>query len=328
MGVGDEAGTIEGRIVLFQQYIAKGNVVDFVDAIGSDESATAYAFGVLRTTQARTVDFGLGVDGAIAIWVNGARLYRNQTMQSMAFDSDLLRDVNLKSGDNYVLVKVARRASEFSLEDIEFNLGGRVSEITVQSKSTPWGFALRVLPHRQATTVSGKITGSDGTVLSKAKVHLNQDSKAQIETTTDYDGKYEFILFPGDGIYDLSATRGNLGTWKTGIKVNKGNSYKINLTLQEAVHIQGKVTMLDKKTPHVSTVIEAVSDGRVVAKALSDEDGFYKFINLKSGQYLIRSHVKGGKVYYNSGKKISVQRNAKIRNADFQFAPTKKRNMA
>ena len=323
LGAGDSASTTEGRTVLFQQYIAKGNAVDFVGAIGSDESATAYAFGILRTTQAQTVDFGLGVDGAIAIWVNGARLYRNQTMQSMAFDSDLLRDVNLKSGDNYVLVKVARRASEFAFEDIEFNLGRRVS-FSATSSSTPWGFALRVLPHQQATIISGTATDTNGEVLSRTKVRLIRSSKTQIETTTDYDGKYKFILFPGDGTCNLSATLGNLGTWKTGIKINKGNLYKVNLVLRESVHVQGRITMLDKKTPHTSTVVEAIRDGKVAAKALSNEDGVYKFINLKTGQYTIRSHVRGKKAYYNSGKKVSVQRNTKIKNADFQFAPTKK----
>ncbi|HIB98396.1 TPA: hypothetical protein EYO63_01665, partial [Candidatus Poribacteria bacterium] len=85
-----------GEKLAFKQHIvASGSVVDFVDAIGNDSDATAYAYCVLNSAVRKKVNIGLGVDGAIALWLNGVKLYQNARMQSMTLDSILVKRVLL-----------------------------------------------------------------------------------------------------------------------------------------------------------------------------------------------------------------------------------------
>ena len=62
--------------------------------------------------------------------------------------------------------------------------------------------------------------------------------------------------------------------------------------------------MLDNQTPHVACVVQAVkpaadrAEPEVVATTLSDKNGKYQFINLKSGRYQVRCYTLDGYVDY------------------------------
>jgi hypothetical protein len=70
-----------------------------------------------------------------------------------------------------------------------------------------------------------------------------------------------------------------------------------NISSKEAISVEGTILMLDDTTPHVAVPVQAIRDGKVIATALSDESGKYRFINLKPGQYHVRCQVLGGYVY-------------------------------
>ena len=142
-------------------------------------------------------------------------------MESMTLDSILVKNVLLKKGENYVLVKVAR--------EITSQASGGGFSFSFVAQLNPWGFAMRILPEGQASTVSGIVTDETGTLLANTNVHLGKNGDVVIETQTSSQGNYKFVLYPTAGIYDLAAEIGTLGVWKLGIKVNKGQNYNFDL---------------------------------------------------------------------------------------------------
>ena len=121
---------------------------------------------------------------------------------------------------------------------------------------------------------------------------------------------------------------------------------------KEAVSLSGKLLMLDDLTPHVAVPVQAILPGsadprgrpQVIATTLSDENGKYRFINLKPGRYQVRCYTLRGYIYYGEGKdklvEVShveqseiphsgatsqqIQRGKNLKNIDFRFAPFKK----
>jgi len=70
------------------------------------------------------------------------------------------------------------------------------------------------------------------------------------------------------------------------------------MSAEDHVSIEGTLLMLDDVTPHVAVPVQAIHSGKVVATTLSNEDGEYSFVNLKSGAYQVRCQILGGYVYY------------------------------
>ena len=172
------------------------------------------------------------------------------------------------------------------------------------------------------TVISGRITTEEGKPIQDAIVRLEQDGEEIAQTQADAEGNYRLVILEKvRGSFDLFATRNELGDLRLGLRLRlglsaaglsakrietkrietKGESRTLNLTLKEAISIEGKLMMLDDTTPHVAVVVQAVSDGKRIATVLSDEEGKYRFINLKPGQYQVRCYTTNGYVYYQSG---------------------------
>ena len=329
--------TADGKTLTWKRYESEKDVVDLLDAVGVHEYATAYAFCVLQMREAiprigsevaGDTEIRLGSDDGVAVWINGERVHLFPGERSLSRDQDVF-EVNLKAGANRCLVKVFQRTQD-------------------------WGFAMRVLvlPPSRAV-ISGTIADEKGNPITDADVRLEQDGEeiAQIErseipsigTTTDDSGSYQLDIYPVRGQYNLSATSGDLGDWQLGIQLDERERRTLNLTLKEAISIEGTLLMLDDKTPHVAVVVQAVtpssddkSEPTVVATMLSDENGKYQFINLKPGRYFLRYHSLNEYVYYSSNTSapgevgelhpttLTVERGKTLENIDFRFAPFKK----
>jgi len=78
----------------------------------------------------------------------------------------------------------------------------------------------------------------------------------------------------------------------------EGERRTVNLRLQRAVNIEGRLLTLDDTTPHVAVPVQAMRNGKAIATTLSDEKGKYRFVNLKPGKYQLRCQVLGGYVNY------------------------------
>jgi len=182
--------------------------------------------------------------------------------------------------------------------------------------------------------ISGLVSDDKGKPIPNAIVRLEQNELEMASATTNAEGNYQMSIYPVRGLYALSATSGSLGDWQFGIELGEGERRKLNLTLKEAISIEGTLLMLDDVTPHVAVPVQAICNGEVMVTTLSDESGKYQFINLKPGQYQIRYHSLDNYVYYHSSisftgevehpTTLTVERGKKLANIDFRFAPFKK----
>jgi len=193
------------------------------------------------------------------------------------------------------------------------------------------------------TKLSGTVTDAAGKPISNAAVRLEKDGEEIAETKTDVSGHYLiFALLRKAGLYDLSAKHDELGAWHLGFRMRAGEERHLDLVLEEAISIEGILLMLDNATPHVSVPVQAIRDGEVIDGMLSDENGEYRFINLKPGKYRVRCQVLGGYAHYtnanyvspftvydspdrkDAGEVLSVKQDRTLRNIDFRFLPFKK----
>jgi len=199
--------------------------------------------------------------------------------------------------------------------------------------------------------LSGRISNESEEPIPDADVRLEWDGVEVVSTTTDDSGNYLVICYPSESCsgralsrpetFDLFATHDEKGEWKE-IQLRPGEEDVLDLTLKEAISIEGNLLLLDNITPHVAVPVQAIVNhegesqeyGRVVATTLSNENGKYQFVNLKPGQYQVRCQVLDGYVYYGAegkvsrntqhGKILQVERNKTLANTNFRFPPFKK----
>jgi len=331
---GDTVTTADGKTLTWKRYESGRDIVNLLDAVGDHEYATAYAFCVLQSEIAGEARIYLGSDDGVAVWINGERVHLFYNNRALVLNRDVF-SVSLKTGANRCLVKVS-------------NITG------------DWEFAMRVLPlPPERAVITGIISDESGNPIPKANVRLEQSGEEIAKTTTDVSGSYRLEIYPVRGQYDLSAISENLGIWQLGIELAEGERRTLNLTLKEAVSIEGTLLMLDDATPHVAVPVQALVAQaslpvQVAATTLSDENGKYQFINLKPGQYQLRCQVLGGYVYYEEEKagrpedqkagkqerrtmpgelislsahkpiSLRVEQGETLKNINFRFAPFKK----
>jgi serine phosphatase RsbU (regulator of sigma subunit) len=179
--------------------------------------------------------------------------------------------------------------------------------------------------------VSGLITDNAGQPIPDVSVRLEQDGSDVVQTQTDASGDYQMDVYPVHGSCDLSATAGDLGDWQLGIPLREREHRQLDITLREAISISGAVLASDDASPQVNVLVQAVTISRgpqFATAALSDEEGKYRFINLKPGQYQIRCRVPGSDVYYGEEKNIAptlqVERGKTLKNINFHLALSEK----
>ncbi len=328
----------EGKTKILEWKVCKSktDVVDLIDAFGYQEDATAYAFCVLQSEAALDAAFSLRNDNGIAVWINGKSVYRHPSWRDLALHSDMYAfDASLKAGANRCLVKITQHANI-------------------------WAFAMRALSPDRAV-ISGTIADESGGPIPNAAVRLERDGREIAKTQTGKSGKYRFDVYPVDGHYDLAAQTvssyidqdnrtedDNKGEWQLGISLSKREHRTLNLTLKEAVSIQGLVSIPENMKDveaHEFAPVQAVipsspssmDEATVVATVLSNWSGKYQFINLKPGSYQLRCHVPGGYIYYRSlpdgmdmnlsnsseGDILEVKRGTSLSNIDFRIRPFK-----
>ena len=150
------------------------------------------------------------------------------------------------------------------------------------------------LPDRldEPLTIRGRVLEEGGTPATLPTVRLFKDGE---ETTVLYRGqtkgeKFQFWVF-APGAYDLMATSEDRGAWRTGIAAAPADQAQaIDVVLRPAISLQGRVVHLDG-TPLHGLIVEALApDGRVKQSVQSDEQGYFRFIQLRPGEYAVRLH--------------------------------------
>src|SRR5579862_2755490 len=73
------------------------------------ENSAAYLKGKVKVDQAAKMDLRLGSDDGIKVWLNGVVVHENKIQRSLSANSDKV-SVNLKAGDNELLIKIVNAA--------------------------------------------------------------------------------------------------------------------------------------------------------------------------------------------------------------------------
>ena len=178
----------------------------------------------------------------------------------------------------------------------------------------------------QSALLTGKVVDLRGKPVQKAIVRLEGDGRRLVEVRSDNKGRYSMAVPQVSEIYDLSVTYEDMGRWLLDVPLRPGQLTQRDLTLREAVSIEGTVLTFDKSAPHAAALVEVSRVGadeeQVVASTHSDIGGDYRFVNLKPGSYRVRCEIPVQSVFYKDVLKVGLD--TQWPNIDFRFAPYKK----
>ena len=277
---GDRVST-EGGELPWRRYLSTENVIMLQDAVGDRLHSSAYAFCMLNAEADGAVEFHFGSEDGAALWIRGEKIGEFPDRGSFGYENHVFR-VDLKAGQNACLLKITQLT--------------QVGE-----------FALRILPTTRAS-IRGTVRDSAGGLASGAAIELLQNGKEVARTSSDSKGAYEVSVFPASGTYDLRGMAGENGVWKLGLELQDQTLLSLDLSLNRAVSVSGVIRALDGKTrqPGVPVQAERVdhqSGLRILeATVLSDENGEYRFLDLRPGSYEIRCQTGAGFVYFGAAQ--------------------------
>jgi dienelactone hydrolase len=101
---GGESKDKEGKIVKWRRADSWGDVFGFGEEV--KEGQIAYAFRNIPRTKAGPVRLSIGTDNGVRVWVNGRPVLARDGRRKLTLDDDLV-DVDMKAGDNQLLIKLA-----------------------------------------------------------------------------------------------------------------------------------------------------------------------------------------------------------------------------
>lgn len=113
IGMIDLAATyqdMEGKEVKWQEVTtahSTGNV-DLNQLVGKVKGATVYALGSFKAEGEREAEFRIGTANATKIWLNGELVMSNEIYHNSNSIDKFVGKVNLKKGDNQILIKVCQ----------------------------------------------------------------------------------------------------------------------------------------------------------------------------------------------------------------------------
>jgi len=178
---------------------------------------------------------------------------------------------------------------------------------------------------------SGTVTDPNGNPVAGATVRLLRDGLPHAQILTDAKGYY----FLGGGYvgqsYDLSVAKGDLGFWRLGLEPRSSRPIRQDAQLGPST-LAGSLLALDG-TPHVNAVVQAVAvvsqppappREEVVATERSDARGDFRFVNLRPGDYRLRSPGLSGYSYFDNQRTVTVEPGQPMVGMDLRFAPQKK----
>ena len=170
---GDTVTTADGRTLTWEHYVSKRDVIDFVDAIGDMEDATAYAFCILQSGTDCDAQVELQTCYGIAIWLNGKWAHYRPGIREALFRRNVFQ-VMLRAGVNRCLVKVSRTSGY-------------------------WYFGMKMtMLHPDRAVLWGMISDENGVPSSSAEVRLEQDGEVVAWTRTMPRHPMTSFLYPDE----------------------------------------------------------------------------------------------------------------------------------
>ncbi len=269
----------DGSRRTWQRFRSAEDFVKLERVFGVLDQVVAYAYCELQSDRAGESQIRLAADHGAVVWVNGNEVIRT-TPRVVPRNYNAYADVpvTLKAGSNPCLLKIQQLKSD-------------------------WHFALQALPPSQAVLeFLVKDQANEG--IAGAQIQIFARGVEIAKTETGQSGSARVSLYQVGDDYECRVTAGTRGAWLPQRAVLPGDRPRIEVKLDEAVSISGRVLTSDLSTPQTAIVVEAwreseaVGSAQPVAIALTDQDGVFRFINLHAGRYRLRCHGPDGFVDY------------------------------
>ena len=234
--------------VAWRQFTSWGDAVGVANGRGLKRDLVAYAYTTITRAAAGKALLSIGSDESIRAWVNGALVLDRRTRRPLTFDEDLV-DVDLKAGDNSLLIKLEQRQG-------------------------PWTFAARVLE-----------TGAIPPRVQEISPSLNADSPSSVIVRTDVNGArsaldkvaVEAVAAGGKVMAEKSAARGesvqfNPTAWPDGAYEFRCSTRRTN-GLMYATHLswyKGDAIAAAKALVAAAQKMDAAGPNGFTTKMLAD----------------------------------------------------------
>ncbi|MBF8285967.1 MAG: hypothetical protein HW378_4882, partial [Anaerolineales bacterium] len=199
--------------------------------------------------------------------------------------------------------------------------------------------------------VFGKITDASGKLLARASIEVQRVDGVERRFTANAAGEYAFTLNPAERC-DVFVSTGELSAYRLSFQLTAEPQQRLDWTLADPEKtpvvlgsapfvVPASAGSASANPPRVESSTARPAEagttnapqfpaGTVVATVLSDEQGNFKFPNLKPGLYQLRVQVPGGRAWLNGGRMIYAQpdlsdtERAKLASIVFRLAPFKK----
>ena len=182
----------------------------------------------------------------------------------------------------------------------------------------------------QSLTVilSGKVQDAAGKPLMQASVWLETQGRVMRRTDTDGDGNYNLMVVVPSGEFDLCAQSQGLGTIKT-IQITETSFIMGNLTLEPNVVFAGTISAFGEGNYLAAVIVQVVKPqvgGRVdvISTVNTDNNGFFKFTNLKPGDYQLRYQTATGFEFFEKGKVFTADVRKPVLGLNLKMGPFKR----
>jgi pimeloyl-ACP methyl ester carboxylesterase len=103
----------DGSKVAWRDATAWGDAVDLSDGVGLKRDLIGYAYARVARPGTGKVLLSIGSDESIRVWLNGVVVLDKRTRRPLTFDEDQI-EVEMKGGDNSLLVKLEQRAGPWT----------------------------------------------------------------------------------------------------------------------------------------------------------------------------------------------------------------------
>ncbi|MBI4662638.1 MAG: hypothetical protein HY735_27815, partial [Verrucomicrobia bacterium] len=287
---GDSITTSDGTNLAWTRIHSAHDLVNLEEIFGMHVQAVAYAYCELNCDQAFDSDVRFMVANSAQMRFNGNKAETTQPSPGSIFDMSPVLPMKLNSGRNACLLKLSV-AKNF------------------------WQFSFQPLPSNRAVAEL-KVTGRDQRSVADAVAQFYAKGAEVVRMKTDQSGKVEARLYPLAEEYDLRVTAGEMGAWLFGVSFRPGERRKIEVVLKDGLSVSGQTLAMDG-SPQTEIVVQALSenarsaalplrrestaeqlrpaeDGKIRSllplpafseTVLTDTNGFFRFVNLRPGQY-------------------------------------------
>lgn len=124
---GPEAELVAGRPIEAdgQFECFAGAHVDLHSKIANESNVVCYLKSSFTLDEQQTVDFRLGVDDAVKIWIDGEEVHRNNTFVGVFHSNDRFKMEDMKAGQHSIVMKITQGPGEwgFTLDAGDMNGG-------------------------------------------------------------------------------------------------------------------------------------------------------------------------------------------------------------